>query len=153
MRNYLSYTAIGVALAAGTSLAHAQTVETVIPQPVPLVVAQQPVVAVPAPVAAAPVETIETVRTVRTTTIPARRVVRHVHRRVTTTRTIVSERIAPAPGLYDVATPEALPPVAGGFVAAPAVGAVVPAYRYVYEPDRILVIDPYTNVAVRAIPR
>ena len=58
MRNYLSYTALGVALAAGTSLAHAQTVDTVIPQPVPLVVAQQPVVAVPAPVAAAPVETL-----------------------------------------------------------------------------------------------
>jgi hypothetical protein len=26
-------------------------------------------------------------------------------------------------------------------------------YRYVYEPDRILVIDPVTNIAVQAIPR
>jgi len=26
-------------------------------------------------------------------------------------------------------------------------------YRYVYEPDRILVIDPATNIAVQAIPR
>jgi hypothetical protein len=26
-------------------------------------------------------------------------------------------------------------------------------YRYVYEPDRILVIDPITNIAVQAIPR
>jgi hypothetical protein len=26
-------------------------------------------------------------------------------------------------------------------------------YRYVYEPDRILVIDPNTNIAVQAIPR
>jgi len=26
-------------------------------------------------------------------------------------------------------------------------------YRYVYEPDRILVIDPTTNIAVQAIPR
>ena len=32
-------------------------------------------------------------------------------------------------------------------------GTVVPLYRYVYEPDRILVIDPYTNIAVQAIPR
>jgi hypothetical protein len=29
----------------------------------------------------------------------------------------------------------------------------MPAYRYVYEADRILVIDPYTNIAVQAIPR
>jgi hypothetical protein len=29
----------------------------------------------------------------------------------------------------------------------------IPGYRYVYEPDRILVIDPYTNIAVQAIPR
>jgi hypothetical protein len=29
----------------------------------------------------------------------------------------------------------------------------MPAYRYIYEPDRILVIDPYTNIAVQAIPR
>jgi hypothetical protein len=29
----------------------------------------------------------------------------------------------------------------------------MPTYRYVYEPDRILVVDPSTNVAVQAIPR
>jgi hypothetical protein len=36
-----------------------------------------------------------------------------------------------------------------------AVGGPVamPTYRYVYQPDRILVIDPYTNIAVQAIPR
>jgi hypothetical protein len=28
-----------------------------------------------------------------------------------------------------------------------------PAYRYVYEPDRILVIDPTTGIAVQSIPR
>jgi hypothetical protein len=37
------------------------------------------------------------------------------------------------------------------------VAAPLPAgpimYRYVYEPDRILVIDPVTNIAVQAIPR
>jgi hypothetical protein len=29
----------------------------------------------------------------------------------------------------------------------------MPTYRYVYEPDRILVVDPFTGVAVQAIPR
>jgi len=29
----------------------------------------------------------------------------------------------------------------------------MPTYRYVYEPDRILVIDPSSNIAVQAIPR
>jgi hypothetical protein len=41
-------------------------------------------------------------------------------------------------------------PVAGAVFGA---GTAVPAYRYVYEPDRILVVDPYTNIAVQAIPR
>jgi hypothetical protein len=51
--------------------------------------------------------------------------------------------------VYDVA-PAAIAP-------APVVTAPVDAqpviYRYVYEPDRILVIDPVTNIAVQAIPR
>jgi hypothetical protein len=29
----------------------------------------------------------------------------------------------------------------------------VPAYRYVYQPDRILVIEPATGIAVQALPR
>jgi hypothetical protein len=33
------------------------------------------------------------------------------------------------------------------------VATPMPTYRYVYEPNRILVIDPYTNIAVQAIPR
>ena len=38
--------------------------------------------------------------------------------------------------------------------AAPVVAAPpMPAYRYVYEADRILVIDPFTNLPVQAIPR
>jgi hypothetical protein len=45
----------------------------------------------------------------------------------------------------DVATPAAVAPAA--------VGGPVATYRYVYQPDRILVIDPYTNIAVQAIPR
>jgi hypothetical protein len=61
--------------------------------------------------------------------------------------------------LYNVAVPIVGPaPFVG---AAPAIGAApaaqsgmpIPGYRYVYEPDRILVIDPYTNIAVQAIPR
>jgi hypothetical protein len=37
-------------------------------------------------------------------------------------------------------------------VAGPPIWAM-PTCRYVYEPDRILVVDPFTNVAVQAIPR
>ena len=37
--------------------------------------------------------------------------------------------------------------------AAVPVGSAVPAYRYVYQDDRILVIDPNTGIAVEAIPR
>jgi hypothetical protein len=36
---------------------------------------------------------------------------------------------------------------------APFVATQPVIYRYVYEPDRILVIDPITNIAVQAIPR
>ena len=61
--------------------------------------------------------------------------------------------------LYDVAAPVVAPapfvgaaPPAGTAPAAQS-GMPIPAYRYVYEPDRILVIDPYTNIAVQAIPR
>ncbi|MDE1974849.1 MAG: hypothetical protein KGK33_13225 [Hyphomicrobiales bacterium] len=153
MRNLISYGALAVALAAGVSAARAQTVDTVIaPQPSPVAIAP------------APVETVRTVHTVRSTTTVPRHVVRR-HNRVTTTTT-VTERVVPAPvapavvaepaysqiaatpypRLYDVATPPGIPPA--GPIAAPA-----PTYRYVYEPDRILVIDPYTNIAVQAIPR
>ena len=165
MRHPISYLALGVALAAGTSVAQAQTM---IEQPGATVVAQQPVVT-------APVQTVETIRTVESTTTPRRRVARSTRDRVTTTRTTVSERVVPAPvtpavaaiteptytevvqappavvpaypRLYDVVTPA---PV----TASPGVGtAAMPTYRYVYESDRILVIDRYTNIAVQAIPR
>ncbi len=36
-------------------------------------------------------------------------------------------------------------------VTAPLITA--PAYRYVYQWDRILVVDPSTNVVVQALPR
>jgi ribonuclease E len=57
--------------------------------------------------------------------------------------------------LYDVApaaTVAPAPVVAAPVVAAPVATAPM-IYRYVYEPDRILVIDPTTNIAVQAIPR
>jgi hypothetical protein len=51
--------------------------------------------------------------------------------------------------LYDAAPAPvvAAPPVA------PVVATQPVIYRYVYEPDRILVIDPVTNIAIQAIPR
>jgi hypothetical protein len=61
--------------------------------------------------------------------------------------------------LYDAAAPASSDDYYSGvaYGPAPAMAAPVPAgpimYRYVYEPDRILVIDPVTNIAVQAIPR
>jgi hypothetical protein len=65
-----------------------------------------------------------------------------------------------APPLYDTAAPPLYDTVAPAQTvddtyvnALPPVGAAVPVYRYVYEPDRILVVDPVTNIAIQAIPR
>lgn len=49
----------------------------------------------------------------------------------------------PAPAIIPAATAPAVLPV----------GSAVPAYRYVYQSDRILVIDPNTGIALQAIPR
>ena len=118
------------------------------------------------PVAAAPVETVETVRTVSTDVGP-RRV---SHRRVSRSRTAPRHHDAdhyardrPGSGrrrcagrgraaglhhsrepLYDVAP--------GAAYVAPAV-TVAPTYQYIYEPGRILVVDPVTGIAVQSIPR
>ena len=147
MINRISYTALGVALLAGASAANAQTVIE------------------PAP-------TVETVRTVRTVERDRPVIHWHVARRAparvvttTTTRTIVRDRVVPAPAVIapaPVATetygdvvppaPVAAAPFVGAAPAAQA-GVPIPGYRYVYEADRILVIDPYTNIAVQAIPR
>ena len=69
--------------------------------------------------------------------------------------------LAPEQPLYDVvqtpttvAPASAVTPVVTVPAAAPvAVGTAVPSYRYVYQPDRILVVDPTTGIAVQAIPR
>jgi hypothetical protein len=98
---------------------------------------------------------------------------RHYRHSTTVTRTTtvrpgvvaaapVYDELKRGPRLYDVATPAAVAPAVQPAVpAAPVLGATtavggpvaMPTYRYVYQPDRILVIDPYTNIAVQAIPR
>ena len=161
MRNTISaLTALGAAAAVvvGPTVANAQTV--ISGQPVETVITQQPVQTIQT--------TTETVRTVRPGARPTVR-----KRVVTTTRqTVVSQRtVAPQP-LYDVVPPAPLvartyapplydavapaPTVDDTYInnnAVPAAGAAYPIYRYVYEPDRILVIDPATNITIQAIPR
>ena len=157
MRNIISaLTALGVAVAAGPTVANAQTV--ISDQPVETVITQQPV------------QTVQTTETVRTVRPGARPIVRK--RVVTTTRqTVVSQRAVASRPLYDVVPPAPLvartyapplydvvapgPTVDDTYInnAVPAAGAAYPIYRYVYEPDRILVIDPATNIAIQAIPR
>ena len=162
LRSSTSYPALGAALGfaliAGASAANAQTV--IAPQPV----ATQTV-------------TTETTRTVRT--LPARM----AHRQVITTRTVtqrvvpapttvidrsvatypqpIYDEVAPAPAvvatspdysrpLYDeVTTPLPAPVIDNGSI----VATQPYLYRYVYEPDRILVIDPATGNAIQSIAR
>src|ERR1700683_299661 len=161
MRNTISaLTALGLAVAAGSTAANAQTV--ISDQPVETVITQQPV------------QTVETTETVRTVRPGARPIVRK--RVVTTTRTVVSQHAVASQPLYDVVPPAPLatrtyapplydtvaPPLYDTAAPAPTVhetyvnalppaGAAVPVYRYIYEPDRILVVDPTTNIAIQAI--
>ena len=164
MRNTISaLTALGLAVAVGPTLANAQTV--ISGQPVETVITQQPL------------QTVQTTETIRTVRLGARPIVRK--RVVTTTRqTVVSQRTLTPQPLYDVVPPAPLatrtyaPPLYDAVApplydtaapvatvddtyinALPAAGAAIPLYRYVYEPDRILVIDPTTNIAIQAIPR
>jgi hypothetical protein len=165
-----------LALVIGASTAQAQTVITgPVGQPVGTVVT--------APAVVQPAETIQTIQTIRTVRVaplpPVRRQVvttRTITRRVIPAApAVVAGAVAPAP-FYDTAVPAAVPPPASDYadtadygaplydvapattvapapvVAAPVATAPV-IYRYVYEPDRILVIDPITNIAVQAIPR
>jgi hypothetical protein len=195
MRNQICCTALGVALLAGTSVAHAQTapprqiadqpIDAVITQePGAMVIAQAPLVAPPpAIVETVPVRTVETVRTVQSSAPPKQRIVNsRVVRsrngdRVTTTRTTVREAVVQRPAISVMRYPAPLynyapgavaapPPIVGassypqplydyvpGTVGAPPAIMAQPEYRYVYQPDRILVIDPMTGIAVQAIPR
>ena len=176
MRQMVLLPALGVALLAGTSLARAQTVETVV-TPAPMVIAQDPLlVTAPSPVIETmPVRTTETVRTERSTIHPVRRTARGTGLRpvdtVTTTRTTIREHIAPAPmppaaaaivqpgytEVVETPPPAAYPGPLYDYVPAGAAAVVeqppLTAYRYVYQPDRILVIDANTGIAVQALPR
>jgi hypothetical protein len=165
MRNTISYTAALTALGLAIAGPTAAKAQTVIPdRPVETVITQQPV------------QTIQTTETVRTVRPGARPIVRK--RVVTTTRqTVVSQRAVAVQPLYDVVPPAPLatrtyapplydtvaPPLYDTVAPVPTVddtyinalppGAAIPVYRYVYEPDRILVVDPVTNIAIQAIPR
>lgn len=164
MRVPVSYAALGpalgLALAATASAAHAQTIIT------PAV--DQPVVTVPATT----VQTTETVRTIRPAPRAARRQIvttRTITRRIVpSTTTVVAGTVPAVPQpLYDEVAPPAIAaapeplydevtaPMAATAIAAPAEPAVAEpyTYRYVYQPDRILVIDPATGIAVQSIPR
>ena len=150
MRNSVSYIAVAVALAAGTTAANAQTFITR-DQPVETVITQPP---------AQTVQTTETVQTVRPTPRSARRQVVTTKRTVTTTTPAPVATIAANPQplydqspLYDTVAPPVPPPTVDDTVINASVGTAIPAYRYVYESDRILVIDPNTGIAVRALPR
>ncbi|MGB6542435.1 MAG: hypothetical protein WBF03_16380 [Xanthobacteraceae bacterium] len=173
MRSQISYTVLAAALFGGASIANAQDVVT---RPLPPGAVMRPAQTVET----VPVETVETVQTVRSVGHAARRsngrhLASHLARSrpetivtATTRRTILGERvvpapavIAPAPALGTVAEPTyaampapAYPPRLYDVATEPVFGApIAPAYRYVYEPDRILVIDPATGIAVQAIPR
>jgi hypothetical protein len=148
MKSSISYIAVAVALAAGTTAANAQTFITR-DQPVETVITQQPVQTV----------TTETVQTVRPAPRSARRQVVTTKRTVTTTTPAPVAAIAANPRplydqapLYDTVAPPPAPTIDDAVINA-SVGTTIPAYRYVYEPDRILVIDPSTGIAVQALPR
>lgn len=155
-----------------------QPVETVITQqPDGTVITQQQLIAPAGAFVSLPVRTVETTETTRIVRPNARPIVR---RQVVTTRqTVVRERVipaqtvaanppralydtvvpasfptAPAQPLYDEAPDTAVPaPVADESVVGAPAATAIPFYRYVYESDRILVIDPNTNIAIEAIPR
>lgn len=160
MRFYIPYTALGLALVAGAPAANAQTVITreIVSPPAETVIAQ-------------PVQTVQTTETIRTVRPAASRTAR---RQVVTTRTITRQRFVPAvvvvartvpataQPLYDEVMPAPIPngtdysPPLYDTVATPMVRDQYTEpfiYRYVYEPDRILVVDPNTGIAVQAIPR
>ncbi len=170
MRPSLGSTSLGLVLAAVASAASAQTV------------IDPPLVTVPAATVqpAQTIRTTVTTRTVRpasraarrqivtTRTVTRERVVPAptvVARTVTATRPLY-DTVAPvpvvtssdydyyAPGLYDAVT--TAPVSSATVITTPVVQDQYTTpyfYRYVYEPGRILVIDPNTGIAVQSLPR
>jgi hypothetical protein len=179
MKFLVASTAIGLALAAGATAAQAQTIispqpmvtvpaATVVSQPLETVQTTETVRTIrPAPARTARRQ-IVTTRTVTRQIVPTTAVVARTGPVVqqplydAAPQPLYDEVTAPlspplsnpdnTPALYDTAVPVA----AGPTVAAPfAAGAYNQpfTYRYVYEPDRILVVDPTSGIAVQAIPR
>lgn len=180
MRIHIPCTAVGLALAAVAPAAHAETIVTrhVVSQPVEIVrtvtttrtttrtirpavrrgavvtrrtaVAPAPAIAVAPPIydAAAPVPVPapypEPVYDVEAPVPPAP-IVNPYPRPVYNVA-------APAPAIVAPVVDET---VAGPGVPVPpdAVGPPMPTYHYVYEWDRVLVIDDATGIAVQALPR
>lgn len=176
-------TALGVALAAAIPAAHAQTAydpaETVVVPAAPEIVAPPALRTVRTVTTTTTTHTLRRPLVRRRVVIRHNYVASGVPATTTTTTTVATMERAPAPyasgplydtvvppatvepydtvPLYDTVAPPAPPAVipadtvpAGAGVPA---GIAVPAYRYVYQDDRILVIDPNTGIAVEAIPR
>jgi hypothetical protein len=162
MRVHIPCAALGLTLVAAASAA-AQT---------------SPVVTAPAaPIATEPAQTAGVATTTRSRRPIARRAAGPIvgRRAVATRRTYASDRsvpiaatpaaaVAPAPApvvsygapVYDIdPTPVGAPVGVVAPAAGPAVPVVpaVPAYQYIYQFDRILVVDPVTGIAVQALPR
>jgi hypothetical protein len=154
MKFLLTSPALGLALAAGATAAQAQIMIT---QPLEIVQTTETVRTIrPAP-ALSPRRQIVTTRTITREVVPTTTV---FTRTMAATPQPLYDEVTPAPlgspddtpALYDTAMPVApapgvAAPVAQGMYSEPFI------YRYVYEPDRILVIDPNTGIAVQAIPR
>lgn len=161
---------LGLAFVAIAPTAQAQTVFA--PQPAAAVPLATTVVTQPERT----VRTVTTVRTVRPLTHRRVAVKRHTYvsehvvpsSTTTTTTTIASAPAVaaayPSPPVYETApvSPRRAPYYSEPLydadmqtpTEAPAPAATaVPSYRYVYQSDRILVIDPNTGIAVQAIPR
>jgi hypothetical protein len=154
MKFLLTSTALGLALAAGATAAQAQTMIT---QPLETVQTTETVRTIrPAPAWSAQRQ-IVTTHTITREVVPTMTM---VARTMPATRRQLYDEVTPVPlgspddtpALYDTAMPVApapafAAPVAQGMYSEPFI------YRYVYEPNRILVIDPNTGIAVQAIPR
>jgi hypothetical protein len=179
MRIHIPCTALGLALFAGAPAAHAQTVITrqIVTEPVETVVTRLPVRTVETirTVRVGPRHYVRHRVVATTRRVIVRESIAAAPVAVPASPPLYDEVVpatAPvtfptAPPLYDTTAPPlyddvaavpaavpAAPPLYDEVADAPApLGATVPFYRYVYQPDRILVIDPATGIAVQSIPR
>ena len=164
LRSSISYTALGFALIAGASAANAQTVFTSHPVATQTVTTET-VRTVPAHMAR---RQVITTRTVTQRVVPAPTTV--IGRSVATYPQPIYDEVTSGPAmvatspdysrpysgysrpLYDEVV--ATPPQSAPLIDNGSIIATQPyIYRYVYEPDRILVIDPSTGNAIQSIPR